>query len=119
MIQQTFRNAHSTEIHTIDSPYEIRLAERLAVAHEAGALLVQLLAALRAFKAAGVPLQVWTDAQQPSIQNSRPTAEAKTRTAVFHAEYCHYLGGRDGERECDGEERGELISECDGDATDR
>ena len=73
-------------------PYEIRLTERLAVAHEASALLVQLLAALGAFKAAGVPLQVGTDAQQPSIQNSSATAEAQTRTVVFHAEYCHYFG---------------------------
>lgn len=75
------------------SPYEIGLTERLAVAHKASALLVQLLAALGAFKAAGVPLQVWTDAQQPSIQNSGATAEAKTRTGIFHAEYCHFFFG--------------------------
>ena len=58
------------------------LAVRLAVAHEAGARLVQVAGALGALETGGVPLEVWRHAHDELIGDAAAATHARRRPAT-------------------------------------
>ena len=60
------------------------LAVRLALAHEAGARLVQVAGALGALEAGGVPLEVGGHAQNVLVQDAAPAARTTGNVAASH-----------------------------------
>ena len=58
------------------------LAVRLAVAHEAGARLIQVAGAFGALEAGGVPLEVWRHAHDELVGDAAAAAHARRRAAA-------------------------------------
>ena len=65
------------------SPDVVAFAVRLAVAHEAGARLIQVLVTVGAFEAGGVPLQVRGHAQDVLVGDVRTAPHAHRHPALL------------------------------------
>lgn len=68
------------------SPDVVPLAVGLPVSHEARARLVQVLAALGALEAGGVPLEVWGHPQDELVVDLTPAAHARGRAGLLCGE---------------------------------
>lgn len=77
------RRAVAQPGHLRASPDVVPLAVGLPVSHEARARLVQVLAALGALEAGGVPLEVWRHPQDKLIVDLTPAAHAHGRPGLL------------------------------------
>lgn len=74
------------------SPDVVPLAVGLPVSHEARARLVQVLAALGALEAGGVPLEVWRHPQDELVVDLTPAAHARGGARLLCGEECSESG---------------------------